>query len=62
MIDKANKKCEQLFFVTKENVDKMLRSVEMYLDQNLAVVRRNRDELDKAINNIKLSSIQDDED
>lgn len=55
MIDKANKKCEQLYIVTKENIDKMLRSVEMYLDQNLAVVKRNRDELEKAINNIAIS-------
>ena len=53
LLDRANRKCEQLYAVTKENVDKMLRSVEMYLDQNLAVVKRNRDELESAINNIK---------
>ena len=53
LLDKTKKKCEQLFAVTKENVDKMLKSVEMYLDQNLSVVRRNRDELENAINNIK---------
>ncbi len=46
MIERANKKCDELFNITKQNVDKMLRSVETYLDQNLAVVRRNRDELD----------------
>ena len=61
MIDKANKKCAQLYAVTKENVDKMLRSVEMYLDQNLNVVRRNRDELDKTIRNIHASSFDDDD-
>ena len=61
MIDKANKKCAQLYAVTKENVDKMLRSVEMYLDQNLNVVRRNRDELDKTIRNIHTSSFDDDD-
>lgn len=60
MIDKANKKCAQLYVVTKENVDKMLRSVEMYLDQNLNVVRRNRDELDKTI--LKLNNAPLDED
>ncbi len=60
MIDRANKKCEQLYVVTKENIDKMLRSVEMYLDQNLVVVKRNRDELEHAINNIA-SSISDEE-
>ena len=61
MIDKANKKCAQLYAVTRENVDKMLRSVEMYLDQNLNVVRRNRDELDKTIRNIHMVSLDDDE-
>lgn len=61
MIDKANKKCAQLYAVTKENVDKMLRSVEMYLDQNLNVVRRNRDELDKTIRNIYMISLDDDD-
>ena len=61
MIDKANKKCAQLYAVTKENVDKMLRSVEMYLDQNLNVVRRNRDELDKTIRNIYMVSLDEDD-
>ena len=56
LVDRANRKCEQLYAVTKENVDKMLKSVEMYLDQNLAVVKRNRDELESAINNIKSAS------
>lgn len=54
-IQKANKKCDQLFAVTKENVDKLLKSVELYLDQNLDVVKRNRDELDRAINNLRNS-------
>lgn len=53
MVQKATKKCDELFGVTKENVDKLLKSVELYLDQNLDVVRRNRDELDTAINNLK---------
>lgn len=61
MIEKANKKCSQLYSVTKENVDKMLRSVEMYLDQNLNVVRRNRDELEKTIHNIYSGSVDYDE-
>lgn len=60
MIDKANKKCEQLYVVTKENIDKMLRSVEMYLDQNLAVVKRNRDELENAIHSIASSISEED--
>ena len=59
MIEKANKKCEQLYSVTKENVDKMLKSVETYLDQNLLIVRRNRDELEKTIGNIRHNSNDD---
>ena len=54
-VQRATRKCDQLFSVTKENVDKLLKSVELYLDQNLDVVRRNRDELDMAINNLKAS-------
>ena len=53
MISKTTKKCDDLFFITKENVDKLLKSVELYLDQNLDVIKRNRDELDNAINNLK---------
>ena len=61
-IQRATKKCDQLFAVTKENVDKLLKSVELYLDQNLDVVKRNRDELDNAINNLKVSdSVPDDQ-
>ena len=62
LMEKTNKKCEQLYLITKENIDKMLRSVEMYLDQNLAVVKRNRDELENAINNIRVTSLQEDDD
>lgn len=62
MIEKANRKCTELYAVTKDNVDKMLKSVETYLDQNLNVIRRNRDELEKAINNIKVSVISDEHD
>ena len=61
-MQKTTKKCEQLYAVTKENVDKLLRSVEIYLEQNLAVVKRNRDELETAINNIKGSVLDADED
>lgn len=56
MIERANKKCERLYTVTKENVDKMLKSVETYLDQNLQVVKRNRDELEKTIISISHGS------
>lgn len=62
MVQRANRKCDQLFAVTKENVDKLLKSVELYLDQNLDVVKRNRDELDSAINNLKNSDLPDSND
>lgn len=55
LVQRANRKCEQLFLVTKENIDRMLKSVETYLDQNLEVVKHNRDELETAINSIKSS-------
>ena len=61
IIQKATKKCDQLFAITKENVDKLLKSVELYLDQNLAVLKRNRDELDMTINNLKIDLQNDDE-
>ncbi|MBR7172432.1 MAG: hypothetical protein IKD36_01425 [Clostridia bacterium] len=61
LMDKTNKKCNQLYLVTKENVDKMLKSVEMYLDENLNIVRRNRDELERTIGNIQASSYEDEE-
>lgn len=61
LVDKANKKCSQLYSVTKENVDKMLKSVEIYLDQNLNIVKRNRDELEKTINNIHSSTLEEDD-
>ena len=61
LMDRANKKCTQLYTVTKENVDKMLKSVEMYLDENLNIVRRNRDELERTINNIQISALDENE-
>lgn len=45
MVDNANKKCSQLYNVTKENIDRLLKSVEDYLLENLHVVRNNREEL-----------------
>ncbi len=58
LIEKANRKCEELYAITKENVDKMLKSVETYLEQNLMVIKRNRDELENAINKIQNSTKQ----
>ena len=45
MIDNANKKCNQLYSSTKENIDRMLKSVEDYFGDNLRVIRTNREEL-----------------
>ncbi len=45
MMDNVNKKCSQLYNVTKENIDRLLKSVEDYLLENLHVVRNNREEL-----------------
>ena len=45
MMDNVNKKCSQLYNVTKENIDMLLKSVEDYLLENLHVVRNNREEL-----------------
>ena len=61
MINKANRKCAELYAVTRENVEKMLKSVETYLDQNLNVIRRNRDELENAIKNIQATPVSDEQ-
>ncbi len=53
LVVKANQKCNELFEVTRQNIDSLLKSVESYLDQNMVMVKRNRDELDRALNSIK---------
>ena len=49
VINEATKKCAYLYNITKENIDKMLKSVEIYLSDNLQVVKQNRDKLDAMI-------------
>ncbi len=49
----ANKYCNQLYAVTKENIDRMLKSVEDYLVENLHVVRNNREQLNNGLFNRK---------
>ena len=49
VITEATKKCAYLYNITKENVDKMLKSVEIYLSDNLQIVKQNRDKLDVMI-------------
>lgn len=53
ILNDTTRKCSELYNVTRNNVDKMLKSVETYLDQNLLVLRRNREELDNAINRLQ---------
>lgn len=53
IISDATRKCSELYNITRNNVDKMLKSVETYLDQNLTVLRRNRDDLDMTINRLQ---------
>ena len=45
LMENAEKRVTQLYNVTKENIDKLLKSVEDYLIQNLHIVRDNREEL-----------------
>ena len=49
IINNANKRCNQLYNITKENIDKMLKAVEDYLVENLNIVRANREELNNAV-------------
>ncbi len=45
MVGNANKRCNQLYSSTRDNIDKMLKAIEDYLTDNLHVVRNNREEL-----------------
>ncbi|MEG1581590.1 MAG: hypothetical protein RR334_00320 [Clostridia bacterium] len=53
VIDKTNKQCNAMIAVTKENIDKMLKSVEDYLTDNLHIVRNNREEIAGSLINRK---------
>ncbi len=53
LLAKTRKQCAELYNVTRANIDKMLKSVDGYLEQNLQVVRQNRAELDITINKIQ---------
>lgn len=59
ILNDATRKCSDLYNITRNNIDKMLKSVETYLDQNLLVLRRNRDELDSAINRLQYDDSHD---
>ena len=45
MVGNANKRCNQLYSSTRDNIDKMFKAIEDYLTDNLHVVRNNREEL-----------------
>lgn len=60
IIDNANKRTSQMYAATKSNLDKMLKSVEDYLTENLHIVRNNREELNGSLFSKKKSD--DDED
>ena len=53
MMENAEKRSNQLYNVTKDNIDKLLKSVEDYLLQNLHIVRSNREELNNANFSVK---------
>ncbi|MBQ8451378.1 MAG: hypothetical protein IJ538_01210 [Clostridia bacterium] len=53
MIADAEKRCAELYEITKKNIDKLLENAENYLNQNLEVIRGNRKELDEAMQNLK---------
>ena len=60
IIEIANKRSSQLMSATKSNLDKMLKSVEDYLTENLHIVRNNREELNGTLFNRK-RQIEDDD-
>ena len=49
--ENAMKRCNQLYNVTRENIDKMLKAVEDYLADNLNIVKANREQLNNAVSN-----------
>ena len=61
IIEAANKRSAQLMTATKSNLDKMLKSVEDYLTENLHIVRNNREELNGTLFNRNKRQIEDDD-
>lgn len=45
LIEQAEKQCEIKQNIVKNNIDKLLKSIEDYLKENLHIVRNNREEL-----------------
>lgn len=53
LIRNAERKCDELFAVTRQNIDSLLQSVQGYLDQNVKLVKNNREELNRTIVSLK---------
>jgi len=51
IVEQANRRTSQMYTATKSNLDKMLKSVEDYLTENLHIVRNNREELNGTLFN-----------
>lgn len=60
IIETANKRSSQLMTATKSNLNKMLKSVEDYLTENLHIVRNNREELNGTLFNKRRPMDDDD--
>lgn len=50
MVNNANKRCAQLYSVTRENIDRLLKSLEDFLINDINVVRSNREQLNNSNN------------
>lgn len=60
VIEKAGKEAQFIEVNSKENIDKMLKSIEDYLIQNLNIVKSNREELAHMILNARRGDIKKD--
>ena len=48
LVANANKRCTQLYAATKENIDRLLKSLEDFLVNDINVVRSNREQLNNS--------------
>lgn len=53
LIEQAKQKCNELYAITRENIDKMLKAVEHSLNQDLSMVKINRQELEITIKKLQ---------
>lgn len=57
IIQNAKNKSYELYEITKQNIDKMLKEVEKSLNQDLSIVKINRQELEITISKMKSDDI-----